>query len=119
LAYIEHRRGLLIWKSYLVTEYVEGQKLYNFLRDDNITEQRRLNEIQRVMKLLDKLWKYRITHGDLKHTNILVTENGPVLTDLDGMKVHKCETSFRVFRAKDTSRFTETTSQSGGHQLRI
>lgn len=112
LAYIEHRRGLLIWKSYLVTEYVEGQKLYNFLRDDNITEQRRLNEIQRVMKLLDKLWKYRITHGDLKHTNILITDNGPVLTDLDGMKVHKWTWIYRHRRRKDLRRFSKQLSPS-------
>lgn len=112
LAYIEQRRGLLIWKSYLVTEYVEGQKLYNFLRDDNITEQRRLNEIQRVMKLLDKLWKYRITHGDLKHTNILITDNGLVLTDLDGMKVHKWTWIYKHRRRKDLRRFSEQLSPS-------
>ncbi len=112
LAYIEHRRGLLIWKSYLVTEYVEGQKLYNFLRDDNITEQRRLNEIQRVMKLLDKLWKYRITHGDLKHTNILITDNGLVLTDLDGMKVHKWTWIYKHRRRKDLRRFSKQLSPS-------
>jgi len=110
LAYIEHRRGLLIWKSYLVTEYVEGQKLYDFLRDDNVTEQRRLNEIQRVVKLLDKLWKYRITHGDLKHSNVLITENGPVLTDLDGMIVHRWGLLYRNKRAKDMERFLKKTS---------
>ena len=112
LAYIEHRRGLLIWKSYLVTEYVEGQKLYNFLQDDNITEQRRLNEIQRVMKLLDKLWKYRITHGDLKHTNILITDNGPMITDLDGMKVHKWTWIYKHRRRKDLRRFSKQLSPS-------
>ena len=112
LAYIEHRRGLLIWKSYLVTEYVEGQKLYSFLRDDNITEQRRLNEIQRVMKLLDKLWKYRITHGDLKHTNILITDNGLILTDLDGMKVHKWTWIYKHRRRKDLRRFSKQLSPS-------
>ncbi len=112
LAYIEHRRGLLIWESYLVTEYVEGQKLYSFLRDDNITEQRRLNEIQRVMKLLDKLWKYRITHSDLKHSNILITDNGPVLTDLDGMKTHKWTWIYKHRQRKDLRRFSKQLSPS-------
>jgi len=112
LAYIEHRRELLIWKSYLVTEYVEGQKLYDFLRDDNVTEQQQLNEIQRVAKLLDKLWKYHITHGDLKHSNVLITENGPVLTDLDGMIVHRWELLYRNKRAKDVERFLKKTSIS-------
>lgn len=112
LAYIEHRRGLLIWQSYLVTEYVDGQKLYDFLRDDNITEQQRIDEIQRVVKLLGKLWKYRTTHGDLKHSNVLITENGPVLTDLDGMIAHRWELPYRNRRAKDMERFLKKTDIS-------
>ena len=104
LAYIEQYKGKLIWKSYLITEYVEGQKLYDFLRDDNITEQQRLNKIQQVVKLLDKMGKYRITHGDLKHTNILIADYSPILTDLDGMKVHKCNWTHQRHRAKDRAR---------------
>ena len=38
LAYIELRRGLLVWQSYLVTKYVEGQKLYDFLRNSNVAD---------------------------------------------------------------------------------
>jgi tRNA A-37 threonylcarbamoyl transferase component Bud32 len=112
LAYIEQRKGLLVWQSYLVTEYVEGQKLWHFLRDDDITEQQMMDEIDRVVGLLDKLWKYRITHGDLKHVNVLVTENGPVLIDLDGMIVHRWELLYRNKRAKDMERFLRKTSLS-------
>jgi len=107
LAYIEQRRGLLVWQSYLVTEYVEG-----FLRDDNVTEPQKLDGIRQVVELLDKLWKYRITHGDLKHVNVLVTENGPVLIDLDGMIVHRWELLYRNKRAKDMERFIRKTSLS-------
>jgi len=112
LAYIEQRKGLLIWQSYLVTEYVEGQKLWHFLRDDNVTERQKLDGIQQVVRLLDKLWKYRITHGDLKHTNVLITQNGPVLIDLDGMIVHRWELPYRNKRAKDMERFLRKTSIS-------
>jgi len=105
LAYIERRRGMLVWESYLVTEYVKGQRLYDFLRDDNVPEQQRTKLIQQVAELLEKLGKYRITHGDLKHTNILITDNGPVLTDLDGMKVHRFKWLFGVGQAKDIGRF--------------
>ena len=112
LAYIEQRRGLLIWQSYLVTEYVEGQKLWHFLRDEDVTERQKLDEIRQVVKLLDKLWKYRITHGDLKHTNVLITKNEPVLIDLDGMIVHRRELLYRNKRAKDMERFLRKTSLS-------
>jgi tRNA A-37 threonylcarbamoyl transferase component Bud32 len=105
LAYIEQRKGTLVWKSYLVTEYVEGQKLYDFLRDDNVTEEKQSEITQQVKKLLDKLGEHRISHGDLKHTNILITENGPVLSDLDGMQVHKLSWAYKIRQNKDIKRF--------------
>jgi tRNA A-37 threonylcarbamoyl transferase component Bud32 len=105
LAYIEQRKGLLVWNSYLVTAYIEGQKLDDFLQDDSVDKGRRLGVTQQIIQLLEKLWKYRITHGDLKHTNVLVTRSGPVLTDLDGMIVHRWRLLYRNKQAKDMERF--------------
>ncbi|MBN2180331.1 MAG: protein kinase, partial [Sedimentisphaerales bacterium] len=87
------------------TEYVQGQKLHDFLRDGTLTEQQRLHVTKQVKKLLDEMGKYRITHGDLKHTNILITDNGPVLTDLDSMQFHTNKWTYRLRRAKDIGRF--------------
>lgn len=105
LAYIEQRKGFLIWKSYLVTKYVKGKRLYDYLRDDNVTQEQRSITTQQVKNLLIKLAKYRVTHGDLKHSNILVTKNGPVLIDLDSMKVHKCRWTYQSRQIKDHERF--------------
>ncbi|MFC1739650.1 lipopolysaccharide kinase InaA family protein [Planctomycetota bacterium] len=104
LTFFEKRKGKILWKSYLVTEYVAGQNLHTFLRDNNVTEQQRSIIIGQVEELLETLGSHRITHGDLKHTNILITSNGPVLTDLDGMKVHKCPWVYKVKHSKDISR---------------
>lgn len=112
LAYIEHRKGPLVWQSYLVTEYVEGQMLYNFVRDDNVTEGQRLDAIRQVVELLDELWKHGVTHGDLKHTNVLVRESGPVLTDLDAMAAHRWKLLYRSRRKKDMRRFLSKMSVS-------
>jgi len=103
LAYIEQRKKALVWKSYLITEYVDGQKLRHFLRGD-ITEEKRTNITRQMGELFDKLQKYRITHGDLKHSNILIIERGPVLTDLDSMKSHRCNWTYKLRRAKDMAR---------------
>jgi len=105
LAYIEQRKGLLVWNSYLVTPYIEGQRLDAFLQDDSVGKEHRLAVTQQIIRLLEKLWKYRITHGDLKHTNVLVTRSGPVLTDLDGMIVHRWRLLYRNKQAKDMERF--------------
>jgi tRNA A-37 threonylcarbamoyl transferase component Bud32 len=87
-----------------VTEYVPAQKLCDFLRDDRIGGQEKKETAERLRRLLDKLGEYRITHGDLKPTNILITKNGPVLTDLDSMKIHILGVTYRCRIAKDLSR---------------
>ena len=104
LAYFEQRRGFLIWNSYLVTEYIEGLSLYHYLRDENVPPEKRKTAVQQFKNLLDEMAGYRISHGDLKHTNILITENGPVLTDLDSMQFHKYNITFRTRRDKDLLR---------------
>jgi len=104
LAYIESYKGMIVWKSYLITEYAKGRKLYDFMRDGKTDENQRSKVTGQVKELLERLGKYRITHGDLKHTNILITEKGPVLTDLDGMKVHKQNWTYQRRRTKDYAR---------------
>lgn len=112
LAYIEQRRGLLVWQSYLVTEYVKGRELKNFLRDDKTSEKKRSIVSQQVAELLDSLSEHKITHGDLKHTNILITENGTVLTDLDAMQAHKLNWFYKFKRSRDLERFLRETNIS-------
>ncbi|UCC21668.1 MAG: hypothetical protein JSW23_07600 [Planctomycetota bacterium] len=109
LAYIEQYKGLLLWTSYLVTQYVEGQKLYDFLRDGAVGEGERSKVIEQIAELFGRLGKHRITHGDLKHTNILTTGRNAVLTDLDGMKVHRFNWAYKIWRAKDMARFLRKT----------
>jgi len=112
VAYVEHRKGHLVWQSYLVTEYVDGRLLYDFVRDDGIPEQERFDAVRKVVKMLDELWKHGVTHGDLKHTNVLITENGPVLTDLDAMAVHRWKLLYRNRRKKDMERFLKKMNAS-------
>ena len=115
LAYIEDRRGPLVWKSYLVTEYVEGQKLCDCLQESSVTEQQRSKITGQITELLDELGKHRISHGDLNHSNILITANGPVLTDLDAMRAHKWNWSYKPRQAKDLEHFTNR--EHGGHAI--
>ncbi|MHC4738253.1 MAG: lipopolysaccharide kinase InaA family protein [Planctomycetota bacterium] len=105
LAYAESYRGPILWKSYIITEYVNGLQLCDFFRDKKVSNEERARLVSLVEKLLQKMGKYKITHGDLKHTNILITENGPVLTDLDAMVVHKIYWLFQSKRHKDMARF--------------
>ena len=104
LAYIEQRKGPFVWKSYLITEFVKGPRLKNLLRDNNITDEKRSIITQQVADIAGKLGEYLITHGDLKHSNILITSDGPVLTDLDAMKIHRFKCVHR-WKAKRELRY--------------
>ena len=103
-AFIERYKAGLIWNSYILTEYIHGQNLDYFLKNENITKHQKAQLVQAVIEIVDKLGKYRLSHGDLKHTNILVTDNGPVLTDLDAMTAHKFNFMYNRRKAKDMQR---------------
>ncbi len=87
--FFEERKGLIIRRSYIITEYVNGENLHHFLQDNKISKDCRSITIRKTVELIENLHKNGITHRDLKLTNILITNNGSVLTDLDAMKVHK------------------------------
>jgi len=112
VAYIEKNKGFLVWQSYIITEFIKGQNFYNFLHDEKVTEQQRGETIEQVKKIIGKLGKYKISHGDLKQSNILSTEQGPVLTDLDAMKAHKCIFLYKIKRRKDILTFSKHLSGS-------
>lgn len=104
LAFIEKKKGVLVWQSYIVTEYIEGQKLYDFLKDNSPEQRESILVKERLEILMKELSKYRVTHGDLKHTNILVTKDNVILTDLDSLKFHRFEFIHKMRQSKDVKR---------------
>jgi tRNA A-37 threonylcarbamoyl transferase component Bud32 len=101
LAFIEKRRWLIVCKSYFITEYIDGEKLCDFLQGDDACEELRLRTLKAVAELLNMLSKHQISHGDMKHSNILITENRPFLIDLDSMTAHKSNWLFKIRQKKD------------------
>ncbi|MFC1677737.1 lipopolysaccharide kinase InaA family protein [Planctomycetota bacterium] len=101
LAYIERRKGPIVWTSYIVTEFVDGENLYTILSDDTISPEKRSQMSEQIIRILEKLESYKVTHGDLKRSNIMVTETGSLLTDLDSMMVHRLGWLFNIKRKKD------------------
>lgn len=60
---------------------------------------------QALLSLFETLCRLRISHGDLKATNLLWHEGRVWLIDLDAMKQHRSDTAFaRVWR-RDRARF--------------
>lgn len=105
LGFIEKRRGPLLYCSYILNEWVEGPKLDEFLRLVAVDEERQAAVLRQIDGLLHQMDLYRITHGDLKRPNVIITESGPRLIDLDSMKVHRFGLLYRHCRSKDLRRF--------------
>lgn len=60
---------------------------------------------ERIAEVFQSLARYRIIHGDLKGTNIVISEKRPVLMDLDSLTECKSEQRFRIRFAEDIKRF--------------
>ena len=105
LAYIDEYRGSLLHHSYFVAEFVGGRGLYGILRDQTVPEDRKQRLIDGVVRTLDRMAGHGISHGDLKHTNILCTGDAIALTDLDSMQVHRIAWLLRHRHKKDLARF--------------
>lgn len=98
-------RGSLRRRDYLITEYVEGEVLSSYLTSRERGDADKREVAERVLRMLARLAEHKISHGDLKATNIVVAGQAPYLQDLDAMVQHRSATFFaRRFR-KDLARF--------------
>ena len=68
------RKGMMIEKSYLLMEYIEGEKISS------------IEDINKIMKLVEKIHKLKIYHGDLNTSNFLKENNEIRILDTQGKK---------------------------------
>jgi tRNA A-37 threonylcarbamoyl transferase component Bud32 len=106
LAYLdEYRRGLL-WRSFFIYDYVAGSELYVVLNDPAVPGERKRRLIDRVMVVLKRLSEGGISHGDLKHSNMICTGDDVSFIDLDAMRPAFGPDFLKRYRLeKDRARF--------------
>ncbi|MDP0589575.1 MAG: hypothetical protein QS748_10455 [Candidatus Endonucleobacter bathymodioli] len=106
LAMLEVRKYRWIKKSYLITEYIQGQCLSTFFSDDENKEQWSFIT-QQIEDILFSFPSVNIVHGDFKSTNFIISESGPVMIDLDSVKSFFLRSTFKNSYRKDLDRFEE------------
>jgi len=87
LAYMDCYRGPLLWQSYFIARFVPGPQVHQVLRDRSVAAEQKQRVHDQVLDLLRRMAEHGISHGDMKHTNILYDGTDVVITDLDGMRI--------------------------------
>jgi len=85
LAYIEQYRGPLLWQSYFIAEFVPGPQIREILLNEKTPDAQKQRVHDRVLHVLKVMAEHGISHGDMKHTNIVYDGQDIVLLDLDAM----------------------------------
>ena len=104
VAWIQEIQVGLKGRSWFVSEFVDGISCLDHLKRD-VPHAKIEKTLGEIVGILCKLRDKHISHGDLKATNILLSDHGPVLIDLDAMRQHKTETTYRLAARKDINRF--------------
>lgn len=106
IAYLERRVGPFKRESYYLSEYVVGEDLQTYIQLHQNDPEKIDSLIHNLTLLFHKLYTAKITHGDMKATNFIVTETGKViLIDLDSVTLHKRTFTFLRAWHKDKTRF--------------
>jgi len=103
VAMVERRFGPLRSVSYVVTEFCEGIQSAQYFA--NASQDEAEETARRIVGLLRQLRALKLSHGDLKATNLLIAGDAIFLTDLDAMRQHRDETAAARAHAEDVQRF--------------
>ena len=105
VAVIEKRWGALRKEAYFVTKLISGETGDLYFNSDNNTIDEKRSMAESTVKLLKNIHGLNISHGDLKITNIMISDLHPVIIDLDSMKQHWNQFLFNKAKKRDIKRF--------------
>jgi tRNA A-37 threonylcarbamoyl transferase component Bud32 len=98
--------GCLRSKAYYLSEYVDAPDMAEFFKQiQNATK--RSEGVKNICTLLYKLYLLKISHGDMKATNIKILDGQPVLIDLDAMRQHKSASATNAAHVRDLKRLMQ------------
>ena len=101
LALIEERCGPLRRRAFLVCEYCPGRCLLDLLSPDCEPAG---DVAQAIIALFSTLHALRISHGDLKATNLLFHDGQVVVIDLDAVRQHRSQSTYARAWRRDRER---------------
>ena len=106
IALIEDRKYAFKGQAYFLAEYIDAPDVAQFF-SACADKTARAETVKNISTLLYKLYLLKISHGDMKATNIKIVDNQPVLIDLDSMIQHRFERWALNGHARDLRRFMQ------------
>jgi hypothetical protein len=105
-AYLEHRIGPLLTRSFLVTEFIHGTNWEEALYHETDLPELTDDVLAELEKLWARLGEGRVSIGDARLANFLLTSDGRVwMIDLDSMRRHRVGLTYSLARRRDRARF--------------
>lgn len=106
LAIIEERTFGIPGKAALLMEAASGDDLLSIVNNNTRSDHELKTIASKLENTFDRMRDLKITHGDMKATNILIDENLDLkLIDIDAAKQHCSPSGFHKAREKDRLRF--------------
>jgi tRNA A-37 threonylcarbamoyl transferase component Bud32 len=105
IAFIEKRTGPARRTSYFISEYVSGPSYRQYFAAETASQESRNQLADKIADMLATLARYRLGHGDMKATNLIIVDGNPYLIDLDGMRQYKSAAGFARAHQRDIQRF--------------
>ena len=108
LAMIEERCGPLRGRAFFICDYAPGEDLKNWLctADPDHASQ----ALEEFAQILQRYYRARISHGDMKADNFIATGFGVTIIDLDPMTHHRRQAALERALREDIRRFLENFS---------
>ncbi len=102
IAIIEQRFGWFRHKAFYISRYDPAvDALTKYSETDKVTDE----HLEDFEQLFTTMVYSQLSHGDLKANNILLTENGLSVIDLDAMQIHANPQRFKKAFSRDLKRF--------------
>jgi len=112
LMMFEDRYGLLRMNAYFANEFLSGDELLSALPSMDEAAQQAVKSA--VLSAFEKLAAARISHGDMKATNLLWVDNELFFIDLDAAQQHSpWSLTWRKNHNKDKRRFLKNWQHHG------